>query len=95
MTSKTAPARRSATKSWTDDRHDRRTRDERGWHFSTHNVISSKGPKDIALVKLPKVPNADEIEENRVLSELFGSLWLMKSRVSACLDLNNDLKNRR
>ena len=51
-------------------------------------VLITKGPK-IALVKLPKLPNADEIEENRVLSELFGSLWLMKSRVSACLDLKN------
>ena len=39
--SKTAPARRSATKSWTDDRHDRRTlqhADDRGRHFSTHDL---------------------------------------------------------
>ena len=47
-----------------------------------------KGSK-IASENLPKVPNADEIEEKRVVSELFGSLWLMKSRVLACLDLKN------
>ena len=55
---------------------------------STVAAVGTKGPK-IASGNLPKVPNADEIEENRVLSELLGSFWLKKSRVSACLDLKN------
>ena len=42
MKSKTTPARRSATKSWTDDRHDRRTRDDRGWHFLLILILWAK-----------------------------------------------------
>ena len=54
MTSKTAPARRSATKSWTDDHHDRRTRDDRGWHFSTHRTSTSL--RDTILDRRPPRP---------------------------------------
>ena len=51
--SKTAPARRSATKSWTDDRHDRRTRDDRGWHIFSHtSILSIK----IAELNIPSSP---------------------------------------
>ena len=36
------------TKSWTDDRHDRRTRDDRGWHLSTQ-TSSTPGQNQAGL----------------------------------------------